>query len=536
MKLSQIKSQQAPGTYRPPLAGETASTGDRVWSPQQENMFLWFARKPCFGAMGFPNAPHLIGRARAGTGKTTTIIEGVNRAPEQNILVCAFNKQTEQALNQRISNPRARSKTIHALGYAAIRSEWSGMPVAQGDARAEQLTSIGCPPLMLDGQKVAVPKPIRFLVTKLHTKIREITPLDLNVQRITDLAYQFDCEPEEAWRDYDMAYVVKAAIVAVQHAATEPPSYDIGIDYADMIALPLQWNLLVKEYDLVVVDEAQDLTMAQLEIAQRVCSGRLCLVGDDRQAIYLWRGAALDAIDLMKEHLQAAELPLSVTYRCAKAIVREAQKLVPDITCGDTMPEGIVDGCHYDDLIEDVRPGDFVLCRLNAPLVSLTLRLIANGVRARMVGRDIGAGIRTILRRLKLQPWMPVSTLRDSLEAWRRKTVTHYASVGQLALVDRTNDQADTIYSLAAYASTVGDIEKRCLSLFDDNLDPSQYVICSSIHRAKGLEAERVFAMTESLYRRGPSTEEDNLSYVMTTRAKRHLTKVVGVPSLQRRS
>jgi DNA helicase-2/ATP-dependent DNA helicase PcrA len=58
-----------------------------------------------------------------------------------------------------------------------------------------------------------------------------------------------------------------------------------------MIYLPLAWNLTAKDYQLVVVDEAQDMTAAQLEIAQRVCNGRICVVGDDRQAIYGFRGA-----------------------------------------------------------------------------------------------------------------------------------------------------------------------------------------------------------------------------------------------------
>ena len=64
---------------------------------------------------------------------------------------------------------------------------------------------------------------------------------------------------------------------------------------------------------------------------------------------------------------EEAELPLTTTYRCGQAIVREAQKLVPDIEAGATNPEGTVDACDYEALFATVQPGQFVLSRLNAP-------------------------------------------------------------------------------------------------------------------------------------------------------------------------
>src|SRR5262245_2928107 len=56
-------------------------SNDRNWSPQQTAVFDWFNA----------GAGNLIVRARAGTGKTTTIIEGIARANEKSILLAAFN-------------------------------------------------------------------------------------------------------------------------------------------------------------------------------------------------------------------------------------------------------------------------------------------------------------------------------------------------------------------------------------------------------------------------------------------------------------
>src|SRR4051794_15080233 len=62
-----------------------------AWSPQQEEVFFWFEHP----SMGQPN---LVVRARAGTGKTTTILEGIFRAPEKRKVCAAFNKRIAEEL------------------------------------------------------------------------------------------------------------------------------------------------------------------------------------------------------------------------------------------------------------------------------------------------------------------------------------------------------------------------------------------------------------------------------------------------------
>ena len=52
------------------VSSATAVAMSFTWSPQQEEVFFWFEHP----AMGCKN---LVVRARAGTGKTTTILEGM---------------------------------------------------------------------------------------------------------------------------------------------------------------------------------------------------------------------------------------------------------------------------------------------------------------------------------------------------------------------------------------------------------------------------------------------------------------------------
>lgn len=521
-----------PSSFKAP---EVVAKPTRQWSPQQEDIFRWFEKRGMSGKVypGDTLMEHLVVRARAGTGKTTTIIEGVNRAPESDILVCAFNKKIAEDLNSRLDNPAAEAKTLHALGFQAIKRQWRGIPLAKDSTRAESLTDKAC------GYKI--PRQLSRLVTLLHTKGREMCPLQPTARELRDMALFFDLAPDDDWAGtprsdsgfYDLDWVVGRALAAMEYAAKNEPTYDIGIDFADMIYLPLVWDLLSPDYEMVVVDEAQDLTLAQLEIAQRVCRGRICVVGDDRQAIYAFRGADTQSLDRLKQELGAAELPLTTTYRCAQSIVRKAQILVPDIQAGPTNPEGTVDLLvPYQTMLNSAEPGEFILSRLNAPLVSITLQLLKVQKRARMSGRDIGAGIVAILKKLRVRDETTIEDILSKIQEWETKTVTRFAAYGQNQLIERTRDQAGMLVALCEDAQDGADLINRITWLFEDVEGEDNFIVCSSVHKAKGLEADRVWILQETLYRRGITPEEQNIEYVATTRAKTRLSLVVGVPGM----
>src|SRR5436190_1062056 len=122
------------------------------WSAQQTDIFNWFK----------DGQGHLVVRARAGTGKTTTILEGVVHAPEPRILLCAFNKRIQEELQNRLSNPAAQAKTLHSVGYAALRRYWEGLRIATGHTRAFSLADKAC--------GGACPDVIKRLVGTLPTK------------------------------------------------------------------------------------------------------------------------------------------------------------------------------------------------------------------------------------------------------------------------------------------------------------------------------------------------------------------------------
>jgi superfamily I DNA/RNA helicase len=482
-----------------------------IWSAQQKDIFDWFAHPK-------PEEPNAVVTARAGTGKTTTLLEGCRRAPEQAILVCAFNKRIAEELTIKAEDHRIQAKTLHAVGFASVKRFRDRLTIGKGTERADALAVGVC------GQRA--PDTILKLVAKLHTKGREMVPHATKAAELIDIAVQFECEPGEEWADtqFTLDYVCAKAAEAMELASQVATGGTI--DFSDMIFLPVRNQWLVPSYDLVVVDEAQDMTTAQLEIAQGVCRGRICVVGDDRQAIYAFRGADSESLSRLKEELKAVEFGLKTTYRCGRVIVGEAQRFVPDFLAGEGNPEGSVAVIGSDKLVAAAGVGDFILSRLNAPLVSTAMSLLRAGKRTRIAGRDIGGGLKTLVRKFKARS---VPEFLTRVSAWEEREVLRLtAAKRDPAKIDAIKDQAEMLVALSDGAKNVDEITARIEALFtDDGLGDAGLVTCSSVHRAKGLEANRVFVLRDTL--RANSVEEDNISYVAITRAKLELVYVIGV-------
>jgi len=532
------------------------------WSEQQEAIFVWFATGII---VGIGIVQNLIVRARAGCAKTTSIIEGVKRSaaahPLIKILICSFSKDITAELAEKIGNgskdaaehayPNIDAKTLHAVGFACVRRFRDNIRIASGSTRADNLAKAAC--------GTVAPDTIWKLVSKLCTKGREIAPHATQVGELSAIAIEFECEPEEAWHNckvcglkrtnivhvepgteysyhefngFDTQYVEAMALKAMEIAANVQSGDEI--DFSDMLFLPVRNGWMTPIYDEVVVDEAQDMTNTQLELARGVCkpNGRICIVGDDRQAIYKFRGADSGALDRLKTELNAHELGLKMTYRCGTAIVAEAQTIVPDFQAASTNKTGVVEHIDMNALVGAAGPGDFILSRVNAPLVSIAMKLLRSGKRTRVAGRDIGSGLRSLVRKLKARS---IPELLSKISAWEQRELVRLSAVAKTATngrkeaskakIEAIQDQAEMLISLTDGAKNVTEIEERIDALFtDDGLGAAGMITCSSVHRAKGKETSRVFVLADTL--RNNNIEEQNIAYVAVTRAKDTLVYV----------
>jgi superfamily I DNA/RNA helicase len=494
-------------------------------SVQQGYIESWFRKDPTFHV---DYRRHLIVKARAGTGKSSTIRHCVKQAPEKNILIAAFSKDIQLEMERKITPfHNGRVQTLHSVGLSCVRMYRDRIGVAFNSDRADALALRVC--------GTNTPDSIIRLVSKLHTKGREIAPHAKELGDLTDIAITFDCEPEDQWANagFDTSWVERKALEAMELAANVQAG--TVIDGSDMIFLPVRNRWLTPQYDMVVVDEAQDMTVAQLEVAQGVMKrdGRMCIVGDDRQGIFAFRGADSESLGRLKNELDAIELGLTVTYRCGKRIVELAQELVEDIEAHESNPEGEILHIGSEELTPKAGPGDFILSRVNAPLVSIAMQLLKQGKRTRILGRDIGKGLITLVKKMRANS---VPDFLRKVENWSNREVNRLnEQKAEAKSESRKNtiqskiegilDQAEMLTELAAEAKNIDKIIEKITALFsDDGLGEQGVITCSSIHRAKGKEAKRVFILSDTL--RDYNLEEQNLQYVAITRAKETLVFV----------
>jgi hypothetical protein len=251
-------------------------------------------------------------------------------------------------------------------------------------------------------------------------------------------------------------------------------------------------------------------------------------------SIYGFRGADSESLDAIAREFKATSFPLSVTYRCPTSVVELARTYVPHLTPRDGAPTGEIKANVKIDTI-DWRPSDLVVCRNNAPLITLAYQLLREKVACKVLGRDIGTGVKALVRKLRARD------LKDLLARADKHFAEQSAKLragGKEDQVEALEDRVETLKAFALEAHTLADVERAIDDLFAD--DKASMVTLSTIHKAKGAEAPRVVILDP---RRMPSKaarvaweiqQERNLVYVAYTRAREELlfASLDGSPAL----
>lgn len=457
---------------------------------------------------------NLVVRARAGTGKTFTIVFAVSRAPERRKLYAVFGKDNQLEAEQKIADPNVDVLTLHALGLRFINAVWPGSKMDKdGDVEVDRI--IAAAPRN-------TPSEVLASINKLVAFAKNCFATVPSIAQMMDLADARGIQVES--EDFSDRMISEIAIQAMKNAMVRDPQHRISGN--DMVWLPVAMNWVFPCYDLVVIDEAQDMNLPQLLMAILACvkGGRVAVVGDDRQAIYAFRGAVQNGLDMMKEKLAAVELGLTITRRCPQVVVEHAQQWVPDYRSAADAPKGELLNIGEGILGDCLQIGDAVLSRKNAPLMPICLSLLRKGVPARIRGRDVGAQLAGIARKLKGKS---VPHLIEKIHAWVKKQQQRIgAGPHAEAKLEVVEDQAACLIALAEGCVNVDEIFVRINDIFVDKEGFQRpCVALSSVHKAKGLEWNNVYLIAET-FRPERGNEEQNISYVAATRAKKKLVYV----------
>lgn len=466
-----------------------------IWSPYQQAIFK--------DVKEGKDGENTVVIARAGSSKTTSLIEAIKYIPKhKKTILLAFNKSIQQELDQRVNKSYIDIRTIHSYGYSTVKKHFGNVkfdPDKTNNIAANILYAKGYK--KFEKQKFNIISSLCKAVNLCKGTLID-TPNKIDV-----LIDQFDIDTF----DLDRQEFINTVCQVLRKCKEETSA----IDFSEMVWYPFIFGMRFEQYDRVFIDEAGDLNAAQLFVSLNACkpNGRILAVGDNFQVLYSFTGVEENVLDILVKRLKAKVLPLPISYRCPKAIIKLAQELVPDIQAAPDAKEGSVKTVSENTFLSLVKPGDFILSRVNAPLIYYCMELIRNKVRANIAGRDIGKGLAWLVRKSESKT---INEFLIWLEKWKREEVNRLEKNGRDPIL--ILDKAGCLENLCKGSRDTKDILDKINELFSDAED-KDIVSLSSIHRSKGKEANRIFLLFNTLRRDG-SQSELNVEYVSITRSK----------------
>ncbi|GAA5513074.1 ATP-dependent DNA helicase Rep [Deinococcus carri] len=476
---------------------------------------------------------HGVVLATAGSGKTFTLTEVAGVLPQDlEARYLAYNAHVARELASRL--PRhVRAQTIHALGKRALQARYPGVRQAQvNPGKARKLVRAYIDELQLQHRFAPEDRSDAdaFLASLLHFARVNLTD-SRDTAAVRALALRYNLTPPAD------PVLERACLEGVRvllrrgDQAVEAGNFD----FDDMLYVPVVRRLPVPQFDFVLIDEAQDLSPLQLEFTLKTVrpGGRQLFMGDPRQSINGFTGADADAMNRILTRIGGTVLTLPVTYRCPRSHVALAKKLAPEIEAAPGAPEGRVFVIPDTALPKWIQPGDLVLCRYNAPLIGRCLEAIRAGKPAALQGKDLGGTLTGLARRVFLRGlthWE--AQLADHRRAERERIEREVGdATAAAALLAQREDLAESLGHLTRAAVREGARDLQGLAEFMAAFfaRSHQTITFSTVHGAKGREADRVFVLHPHLmpavYARTPEAVigEACVQFVALTRARRDL-------------
>lgn len=472
--------------------------------------------------------------ASAGSGKTYTIIKLLDYIPkDKKVLIVAFNRDIRQEIKAKVINAGHKNvqvDTFHSLGYKILNANFNRRFVNTDPNEYKYSNYIS--------------NNISQLSTINTFRLgKQFSQYLSNIQNLVNFGRCYLSETVEdldkVCERYGIICIADEKEVAVKVLEWGEKCLD-EIDYTDMVWLPNTLHLDSKfyKYDWIIVDECQDLNMVEKDMlfTCRRMGTRMLFFGDKAQAIYSFSGADSEAFDKLRELEDTIQLPLSISYRCPKNIVEYVHYLVPTIEYDkkNKIKGEIIENAN----LSDVKDGDMILCRNNAPLAKIYIELLRNGIKTKILGKDYSANLSKTIKNTKeellnvdLSMQGVFSKLYDIFydlveTTMHKQNITKEEALTSSSIIAKL-DEIKVLEILSEGLTTSKELQERINDIFTDNKESG--IILSTIHKSKGLESPNVYIACKSLM---PSKtakqpweieQENNLIYVAYTRTKNKL-------------
>ena len=512
----------------------------------------------------------MVVHAFAGSGKTTTLVEYARRNPGLRFLYLAFNKAiTLEATKKFPSNTTC--KTFHGLAYPlALWYERQGKKLSFGDClRANEVARA----LKLSENSVTVGYGLvtfqNFLVSddddisEKHCDIRLAYASTANSKAALDVARSlWTMMKDVSNRDIPLTHGGYMKLYSLQR-----PRLDIDMSN----------NKNRVGYDVILLDEAQDLSPVMFDIIYRQNNCAKVLVGDSHQQIYNFTGATnvLDGISKRVQPELITHRRLARSFRFGKDIAHVANSILrvkgknesalvigarPSAAFGDH----VYGGERFQGNIENICIHDTkgkkeqlcILVRTTTSLIQALVQLVTSikGVKICVIGGVDSLKLEQVLDFVRLMS----GDVQGITDKYVRRFIAGGAGNASLAsdsrpsnglariiqIAQNQNDH-DTLLRIAIaqqYGDTMFDYAMQInkADVGTQNEQSANYVL-STAHKSKGLEWDSVFIWNDFIeidyirkssytsdvlvhLERGPiDVDEINLVYVAVTRARKRI-------------
>ncbi|MFD4252536.1 UvrD-helicase domain-containing protein [Amycolatopsis thermoflava] len=256
---------------------------------------------------------NLLVVAPPGCGKTELLalraqelIPGLR--PNQRILALTFTNRAKTNLSNRLRDFLGRNQFRR---YVAVRNF---------HGHAAEIVRAHGPTIGIDRNDLKFPgrKTIKdafkpYSVTSDAARAAEELLAKIKLQPLTD---------DEVAAEIDKAGDQLAKRIEKDRIAANQLHYNDLLRYAQLLLrVDAVENLYQQHYGAVLVDEFQDMSLQQLEVAVRSAKASRTFVGDPLQGIYSWAGADPKQVESFLRQLCGDPLQLDVSYRSSPAVL-----------------------------------------------------------------------------------------------------------------------------------------------------------------------------------------------------------------------
>ncbi|OGR13740.1 MAG: hypothetical protein A2341_20525 [Deltaproteobacteria bacterium RIFOXYB12_FULL_58_9] len=283
--------------------------------------------KPQLDAVLHDDGPLLV-LAGAGSGKTRVIIYRIARmlrdgVPPERILGVTFTNKAAREMRERLTalaGPCGKDvllSTFHSLALRILREEPEHVGLEAGFCIYDTGDQMGL---------------LREFMRHMHVADRR-----LDVQRVLELILRTKRERKKKVEiryddDYEIAaYELYDRYIAQMLAFNAVDFDDLILKAQDALDVPEVRERWSQRFHYLLVDEYQDTSPDQLALLKALAGERrnVCVVGDDDQSIYGWRGAAADNIlNFSRQFGRAKEVVLDQNYRSTGSILEVANQVI----------------------------------------------------------------------------------------------------------------------------------------------------------------------------------------------------------------